>query len=444
MQQTNEGDSHAKITEDRNNEETAPTVLSSEESITTSNNNKKPSIVSQLISRCCSINSKLYQNYPNDHQQHDKDDELHCASIGSHELVENISHSTADTNLRHLSCNCNQHHDNHGITENHIDTKSQISKYLLRHSTFDIQQQVLKSLHQSFLMIESAQKHCHLSQPFGGAARWNPCKSWSLPRLKSTAFGVLSSLSVLIIRLYLDSSVHTTYLIHSIVIFFDMVLIHVFTNSVWLSIGGEIVTFIHFLAFHFTKETVFELMETTFIAMLCSFHLIISRNKHFDHANELVHNMENLQMTSMHLLQHMESLNDIECGLEIRRTSDRTIHSSDVVALEDIKTNCSTKDSKYIENQDSDHLLCKIKEKSIRQDHEESTSMASNHDVDETPKNLFGHQHNQKPWCKNYLKMCGEHFYEHFLDGSAGVMYTSFLGLIISELVTYGKKDKMC
>jgi len=30
-----------------------------------------------------------------------------------------------------------------------------------------------------------------------------------------------------------------------------------------------------------------------------------------------------------------------------------------------------------------------------------------------------------------------DHFFEHFLDGSAGVMYTSFLGLIIDELVNY-------
>ena len=29
-------------------------------------------------------------------------------------------------------------------------------------------------------------------------------------------------------------------------------------------------------------------------------------------------------------------------------------------------------------------------------------------------------------------------FFDHFLDGSAGVMYTSFLGLIIDEIVNYG------
>ena len=33
-------------------------------------------------------------------------------------------------------------------------------------------------------------------------------------------------------------------------------------------------------------------------------------------------------------------------------------------------------------------------------------------------------------WCN--------HFFDHFLDGSAGVMYTSFLGLIIDEIVNFG------
>eukprot|EP00187_Rhodella_violacea_P002745 CAMPEP_0174899118 /NCGR_PEP_ID=MMETSP0167-20121228/25505_1 /TAXON_ID=38298 /ORGANISM="Rhodella maculata, Strain CCMP736" /LENGTH=123 /DNA_ID=CAMNT_0016139989 /DNA_START=319 /DNA_END=690 /DNA_ORIENTATION=- len=47
----------------------------------------------------------------------------------------------------------------------------------------------------------------------------------------------------------------------------------------------------------------------------------------------------------------------------------------------------------------------------------------------------------RKRWAsrtKKRIKVCGEHFFEHFLDGSAGVMYTSFLGLIITELVTLG------
>lgn len=41
------------------------------------------------------------------------------------------------------------------------------------------------------------------------------------------------------------------------------------------------------------------------------------------------------------------------------------------------------------------------------------------------------------PECKKRMITCGEQFFEEFLDGSAGVMYTSFLGLIITELVRY-------
>ncbi len=42
-----------------------------------------------------------------------------------------------------------------------------------------------------------------------------------------------------------------------------------------------------FLTFHFTKETLWELLETTILAVLCSFHWIKSRNKHMDHEKEL-------------------------------------------------------------------------------------------------------------------------------------------------------------
>mmetsp|Transcript_12720 Transcript_12720/g.36334 ORF Transcript_12720/g.36334 Transcript_12720/m.36334 type:complete len:141 (+) Transcript_12720:100-522(+) len=33
---------------------------------------------------------------------------------------------------------------------------------------------------------------------------------------------------------------------------------------------------------------------------------------------------------------------------------------------------------------------------------------------------------------------CSRHFFDHFLDGSAGVMYTSFVGLIIDEFIRWG------
>ena len=39
---------------------------------------------------------------------------------------------------------------------------------------------------------------------------------------------------------------------------------------------------------------------------------------------------------------------------------------------------------------------------------------------------------------KTCVLSCSRHFFEHFLDGSAGVMYTSFAGLILDEFILWG------
>ena len=45
----------------------------------------------------------------------------------------------------------------------------------------------------------------------------------------------------------------------------------------------------------------------------------------------------------------------------------------------------------------------------------------------------------------NYVNHRREDFYDHFLDGAAGVMYTSFLGLILDDLIALGTgKYKKC
>ena len=59
-----------------------------------------------------------------------------------------------------------------------------------------------------------------------------------------------------------------------------------------------------FSALHFTKETLWELLETTILAVLCSFHLIKSRNKHMDHEKELQRDLNTLCRETSHLLQH--------------------------------------------------------------------------------------------------------------------------------------------
>ena len=59
------------------------------------------------------------------------------------------------------------------------------------------------------------------------------------------------------------------------------------SHSPWLSVSGEVVTYLAVIAFYFTKHRIFELLETVCIAALCSVHLIRSRNKHLDHEREL-------------------------------------------------------------------------------------------------------------------------------------------------------------
>jgi hypothetical protein len=43
---------------------------------------------------------------------------------------------------------------------------------------------------------------------------------------------------------------------------------------------------------------------------------------------------------------------------------------------------------------------------------------------------------------KHNVIKCSKHFFEHFLDGSAGVMCTSFLGLIIDEFLIWFVDDE--
>ena len=65
----------------------------------------------------------------------------------------------------------------------------------------------------------------NIHSEYRGPDRWKPWKSWSLPRFRATAVGCFSSMAVLTIRLSLDTK-PTAYFIHSIVVFLDMVLIH--------------------------------------------------------------------------------------------------------------------------------------------------------------------------------------------------------------------------
>ena len=110
---------------------------------------------------------------------------------------------------------------------------------------------------------------------------------------------------VLGFRLYLDHK-PSAYLIHSIIVFFDMILIHIFSNSRWLSVlAGEIKTYLLVLFFTLTKETVFELVETTAIAVLCSFHLIGARSQVMAERSALQKDLREYERRGSVLLQNL-------------------------------------------------------------------------------------------------------------------------------------------
>ncbi len=132
-----------------------------------------------------------------------------------------------------------------------------------------------------------------------------------------------------------------------------------------------------FSALHFTKEKLWELLETTILAVLCSFHWIKSRNKHMDHEKELQRDLNTLCRETSHLLQHSTSgITRQQSARQLERmrssvynwNSDRTIE---------------------MESADNDHI----------QDLEAPESAPA-----------------------KKVKVLGEQFFEHFLDGSAGVM----------------------
>jgi hypothetical protein len=222
------------------------------------------------------------------------------------------------------------------------------------------------------------------------------CARWSRTRIRGTVLGCVSSVAVLAIRLYLDFR-PTAYLIHSIIVFFDMILIHMFTKRMWISISGELVTIAMFLLFHFTKETLWELLETVLLAMLCSFHMIGSRNKHLDHEKELEHDLRTL-------------CHQTSCLLESQRHADSG--NSDRIALH---------------RQQSSRHLERMRSRLVNWNSDRTIDMEP-HDNDHVEDlNVVPSRHAKK------AKVWGENFFEHFLDGSAGVMVSS--NLLIGRVV---------
>ncbi|CAB9528246.1 expressed unknown protein [Seminavis robusta] len=225
------------------------------------------------------------------------------------------------------------------------------------------------------------------------------CLTWSRHRIQVAALGCCSALMVVTIRLILDFSSGSTYIIHSIIILLDMALIHLFTNSPWLSFGGECVTVMCFLGYHFTHETIFELVETTFIAVLCSLHMILSRDKHMNHEEQLEESLREWHKLSM-------------------------------------RSNFGSASSSVTESQGSDGrgwrpLLLEVDEE------QGNTATAQNSPKEAASENPDIGGLPQDQTQKVVLVKEDESIQNH-QGNCKGVMYTSFLGLILDELINYG------
>ena len=123
-------------------------------------------------------------------------------------------------------------------------------------------------------------------------------------------------------------------------------------------------------------------METVCIAALCSVHLIRSRNKHLDHEHEL-----------------QEELTALKHSVRSARVLPADLEGGGP--------------------------------------HDASTASKPASIEPPTPPYSLAPAKARRRWR--------EDFYDHFLDGAAGVMYTSFLGLILDDLIALGTgKYKKC
>ena len=150
-------------------------------------------------------------------------------------------------------------------------------------------------------MLDLSKKDNHLPQV-------TPCSLhpsyWSKRRIRVTVMGCLTSAIVCIIRLIVNHE-STAYIIHSFIVFFDLILIHIFTYTPWLSIAGESTAIVFATTYYFTNERIFELLETTLIAVFVSLHMIQSRDEHWGREEGLKRDVIGLQLhIEQFLVQH--------------------------------------------------------------------------------------------------------------------------------------------
>mmetsp|Transcript_45161 Transcript_45161/g.109280 ORF Transcript_45161/g.109280 Transcript_45161/m.109280 type:complete len:349 (+) Transcript_45161:376-1422(+) len=272
-----------------------------------------------------------------------------------------------------------------------------------------------------------------------------------------TLMGCTSSAIVLGVRLWLDSY-PMAYVIHSIIVFFDMILIHMFTKSLWLSVTGEVITYIHVILFTLTKESVWELLETVLLAVLSSIYMINDRKKVMQERDQKDLDLDSLRERGALLLRNIHQVHS--AIQEHHESTGRPMRESVVVQMENEKNALAALEKGTMKDLGNGDLM---KTKSDDIDSTQRTEIDSDIAAEDTeltrellkPGECSCSVKQMKTRVNTWLKpfnekmSCNEEkceknrefremFFEYFLDGAAGVMYTSFLGLVIDAFMNYG------
>jgi len=295
------------------------------------------------------------------------------------------------------------------------------------------------------LALEAQQKAAFKEKPWP----YSMFKGFETDRAKwVTLMGCTSSAIVLGVRLWLDSY-PLAYVIHSIIVFFDMILIHMFTKSTWLSVTGEVITYIHVILFTVTKESVWELLETVLLAVLSSIYMINDRKKVMQERDQKDLDLDSLRERGALLLRNIHQVHSaIE---EHHEATGKPMRESVVVQMQNEKNALAALEKgtmKNLKNDDVESTQGTETDSEMAEDSELIQQLLKPGEKSCSVKELksrvniwlkpFSEKMNcNQEKCENH-KEYREMFFEYFLDGAAGVMYTSFLGLVIDAFMNYG------
>jgi hypothetical protein len=215
-----------------------------------------------------------------------------------------------------------------------------------------------------------------------------------------------------------------------------MVLIHMFTHSFWLSTTGELLTYVFALSFHFTKETMWELLETTFLAIISSFYMISMRKQVMMERDGLSTDIDSLRERGAILLRNIHQIHEALREHEMKnpgsmRDSVMVQVKQEQDQLKEISKQGSLLASsiKKTEDSDSDTDIESAQNSTLshkRADDTELTRQLLKEGECSCSIRTFQDRLNnyvapfkEETTCKK-IKCYRETFFEYFLDGAAG------------------------